>query len=102
MIIRHHRAPCLAAAALVACSTSTLARTIEVGPGRTFAVPSEAAAAAGDADTITIAPGTYYDCAVWRACALTIAATAPGVVVTDRACAGKAAFIVLGDGVLIR
>ncbi|HYZ24737.1 MAG TPA: right-handed parallel beta-helix repeat-containing protein, partial [Rhodopila sp.] len=79
-----------------------LARTIEVGPGRTFAVPSEAAAAARDGDTITIAPGTYYDCAVWRARALTIAASAPGVVITDKACAGKAAFIVLGDGVLIR
>lgn len=89
------------AVGLIAGGGSAMARTLEVGPGLEFSAPSGAAAVAGDGDVVSIAPGTYFDCAVWRANGLTIAATAPGVVITDRACAGKAAFIVQGDDVVI-
>ncbi len=41
------------------------------GPGAAFRLPSAAAAAARPGDTIRILPGTYYDCAVWRADDLT-------------------------------
>jgi hypothetical protein len=92
----------LGVALLVGWAGRTEARTLEVGPGKTYAAPSAAAAVAKDGDIVNIAPGTYYDCAMWRASGLTIAGTGPGVRITDRACAGKAAFVVSGDNVVIR
>src|SRR4029079_2926598 len=47
-------------------------RILDVGPGRAFHTPSAAAAAARQGDVIRIAPGTYEDCAVWRANGLVI------------------------------
>ncbi len=79
-----------------------MTRVLDVGTGRTFAVPSAAAAVARNGDTITIAPGTYYDCAFWRASHITIAGTGPDAVITDVACAGKAAFVISGDAVVVR
>jgi hypothetical protein len=35
------------------------ARTLEVGPGKAFALPSQAAEAARDGDVVQIAPGNY-------------------------------------------
>jgi hypothetical protein len=78
------------------------ARVLDVGAGQTYDVPSAAAAVAQDGDTVTISPGTYYDCALWRASRLTIAGTGPDVVITDRACAGKAAFVISGNAVVVR
>ena len=75
---------------------------LQVGAGQIYASPSAAAAVARDGDTIAIFPGTYYDCAAWRANRLVIAATAPEAVVSDLACAGKAAFVISGNGVVVR
>jgi hypothetical protein len=75
---------------------------LEVGAGQTYEVPSLAAAVAQDGDTVAISPGTYFDCALWHASRLTIAATGPNVVISDRACAGKAAFVIGGDHVVVR
>jgi hypothetical protein len=77
------------------------AATLEVGAGKAFKTPSEAAAVAKPGDTIRIEPGTYYDCAVWTAANLTIQGTAPGVVLTDKVCQGKAIFVVHADNVRI-
>jgi len=95
------------AALAVACcllATPAAARVLEVGPGRTYAAPSAAAAAARDGDTVAIAAGEYFDCAVWAASNLIIAGAEGGgaVVLTDRACEGKAAFVVRGNGVTLR
>jgi hypothetical protein len=79
-----------------------LARVLDVGPGQSYAAPSAAAADARDGDTISISPGTYYDCVLWRPSHLTIAASGPDVIITDRACAGKAAFVISGDDVTVR
>ena len=84
-----------------ACVGQAAAEVLDVGPGRTYAAPSDAAAVVRDGDSVSIAPGTYYDCALWRASGLTIAGTGPGVMITDRACAGKAAFVIQGDRVTI-
>ena len=78
------------------------ARVLDVGPGLAFATPSAAARAAQDGDTILIAPGDYYDCAVWTRNGLTIAGTAPGVTITDTACQGKALFVIIGHDTTIR
>lgn len=84
------------------CAAPATARVLEVGPGLAFASPSAAAAAARNGDSITIAPGTYFDCALWRASDLTISGSGPGVILTDRACAGKASFVIGGDRVTVR
>jgi len=80
------------------------AATLEVGPGRAFDRPSAAAAKAQAGDTVTIAPGEYFDCAVWRADNLTVAGESggAGVTITDDACYGKAGFIIDGNGITIR
>jgi len=92
----------VAADLLGACAGRLEARELAVGPGKPYAVPSEAAAVARDGDTVTIAPGTYYDCALWHASGLTIVGTGPDVGITDSACAGKAAFVIEGDNVVVR
>ena len=85
---------------------SASARTLEVGPRRELKNPSDAARIAQDGDRIAIDPGEYLDCALWRANDLTIEASDPanavGVVLTDRACAGKASFVVIGNDVTLR
>lgn len=58
--------------AAAACPTPT-GRVLEVGPGKTYAVPSKAAAAAQNGDTIHIAAGDYHgDVATWYASDLVI------------------------------
>jgi len=98
---------CPALAALALSSAPAAARVLEVGAGRAYAMPSDAAAVARDGDTVAIAAGSYFDCASWHASRLTIAGPAHGddgplAVITDRACAGKAAFVIAGDGVTVR
>jgi hypothetical protein len=93
------------AAALAAAwlSTPALAATLEVGPGKTYAAPSAAAAAAHDGDHVVIAAGSYFDCAVWKANDLTIEGAGPeATVITDKTCNGKALFITQGSNITIR
>ena len=79
------------------------AATLEVGPGKTYPMPSAAAATARDGDQIIIAPGSYFDCAVWKANDLTIrGASADATVITDKTCQGKALFITQGNNITIR
>lgn len=89
-------------ALVVAWRQPTVARMLDVGAEQLFKVPSAAASVAQDGDTVSIAPGLYYDCAFWRANRLTIAGTGPDVVITDVACAGKAAFVISGNDVVVR
>ena len=80
-----------------------VARTLEVGPGRSYTTPSEAAAAARDGDRVVIAPGQYFDCAIWRQNDLIIeGAPGGGTTITDKPCQGKALFVVQGDRVTVR
>ncbi|MDR7510946.1 MAG: hypothetical protein QN147_02840 [Armatimonadota bacterium] len=73
------------------------AETLRVGPGERFAVPSQAARAAKPGDRVVIAPGTYRDCAVWRAPDLTIEAAGGGeVVIAGPICAQKGLFVIAG------
>jgi hypothetical protein len=95
----------IALAALLFCvATPGAARTLEVGPDKPLKQPSEAAANAQDGDTIMIAPGEYFDCAVWRADNLTIQGTGnpADTVITDKACMGKGLFITVGRNITVR
>ncbi len=82
-------------------ATNAEARTLAVGPARALHLPSQAAAIAASGDRIEIDPGTYEDCAVWRADHLTVAGTGPGVVIENRICQGKAIFVIDGADVTL-
>ncbi len=89
-------------AATAAFGQPAMARTLLVGTLRDLATPSAAARVAVDGDTILIDPGSYDDCAVWRASHLTIAAAGPGVILGDRVCQQKAIFVTPGNDLTIR
>jgi len=78
------------------------AKTLLVGPDQELKAPSAAAAVASDGDTIEIAPGEYFDCAVWKANHLTIVGKGTGVIITDVTCEGKALFVTRGSDITIR
>lgn len=98
----HRYAAALAAVLLV--NHAAEARTLEVGQGRAYAMPSAAGAAARDGDTVSIAPGEYFDCTVWTAPNLTIRGEGPAdkVVITDKSCQGKALFVITGANATVR
>jgi hypothetical protein len=96
------RSLALALGAILSCSVAASAARLDVGPHQQLKSPSAAAAVARPGDTVLIAPGQYFDCAVWTADRLTIAGTGPGVVMTDKTCEGKALFVVRGNDVTVR
>lgn len=102
--------PCLALAAALALwmplATAALAQTTappgtgvvhQVGPTRALKLPSDAARIARNGDTVEIDPGTYEDCAVWRANGLTLRGKGGIAHVTTRTCQGKAIWVIDGD-----
>lgn len=79
------------------------ARVLEVGPGRPFRLPSAAAAAAQPGDVVKIDPGTYEDCAVWRADGVIIEGEdLERVIIGNRTCNGKGVFVISGNNVTVR
>jgi Right handed beta helix region len=99
---RMHR---LGLAAILACllPAAAMAATLDVGAGKKYPAPSAAAAVAHDGDHIVIAPGTYFDCAFWRANNLVIEGAGPGkTVITDKTCGGKALFVIDGSNITVR
>jgi len=91
----------LLASALLATAPAA-ARELTAGPGREFDLPSKAIAAATDGDTVLIEPGTYFDCATLTANGVTVAGRAPGVVLSDKTCGGKAILVIQGDDAVVR
>jgi hypothetical protein len=91
----------IAAAAIL---SPAAAKTLSVGPDQEFKLPSDAARAAADGDTVSIAPqpGGYFDCATWRQSRLTIEGQGEGATITDKTCDGKGLFILDGRDVTIR
>lgn len=78
--------------------------TLEVGPGKAFARPSEAAATAQDGDTVEIAAITYAgDVAVWRANRLTLRGVGgrPVLDARDQTAEGKATWVIKGDDTVV-
>jgi hypothetical protein len=99
--------PVLAASlAIATLTTATLAgaATLEVRPGGKYAQPSAAIDAAAAGDTVAIAPGTYFDCATVRTPHLTIEGVGDpnAVVMTDKACGGKALLVIDAPDVTVR
>ena len=95
---------CAAAALGLLLVTAAQARTLEVGETREFKLPSAAAAAAQDGDHVLIQPGEYFDCAFWKANRLVVEGVGDPekIVITDKACGGKALFVTVGNDITIR
>jgi hypothetical protein len=106
--MQHRRSyPSFWIALLLGCALfagPTTARTLEVGPDKPYKMPSDAIAAAADADRIVIAPGEYFDCAVVHQNNLVIEGSDPAgtAVMTDKACQGKAILVTTGAGIVVR
>ncbi len=88
--------------AMLVMAPAASAAMLQVGPGKQYAAPSQAIAVAHDGDTVAIAPGTYYDCAIVRQSGVTIEGTGPGAVLTDPPCAGKALLVIDGTNVTVK
>ena len=88
--------------ALTVLASPCWARTLSVGPGQQYPSFYDAIQATSDGDTVLIQPGSYFECAVIGRSHLTIAGAAPGVVITDKACQGKALLVIDGEDVTIR
>ncbi len=86
----------------VAASGTASAKVLEAGPNKPFKQPSEAIAAAGPGDTVRIAPGQYFDCAIVPQSNLTIEGTGDNTILTDKTCGGKALLVIDGNNVTIR
>ena len=87
----------------MAAASPAMARTLEVGPGKPYAQPSAAIAAAHDGDRILIADGEYFDCAIVRQNGLTIEGTSQQhTVMTDKACQGKGLLVTEGSDITVR
>lgn len=93
-----------AAAFLAMLGGAAQARNLEVGPGKEFKQPSDAAGAARAGDHIVIQPGEYFDCATLRAANLVVEGVGDPakVVITDKACSGKGLLITTGNNITIR
>lgn len=87
---------------MILALTPAQARDLWVGPTRALKLPSHAAMVAQDGDRVLIDPGTYADCAIWRASRLTIAATGPDVIIAGPPCEDRGLFITLGRDITIR
>ena len=89
-------------AALLLAGCPAHGAELTVGPGKTYAQPSQAARAANAGDVIRIFPGTYNDCARWDANGLVIEGVGPDVVVAAKVCDDKGMFITRGNDITIR
>jgi hypothetical protein len=88
----------------LALAAPASAATLEVGPGKPYALPSAAIRAAHDGDTILIAAGNYADCAVVTAGNLTIegAGRDNATVIGSRICQDKGILVTHGANITIR
>ena len=82
-------------------SAPAAARTLTVGDGREYKLPSDALAAAHDGDTVLIGPGEYFDCAIVRPNDLTIVGEGIAAL-TDKICEGKAILVLRGNNITVR
>lgn len=80
---------------------SASAAILTVGPGRMYAGPAGAAAAAMAGDTIQIYPGTYSG-AVWMKPNLIIEGMGAGATITGAVKLGKALFVIHGANVTVK
>jgi hypothetical protein len=78
------------------------AATLIVGPDAAYKTIESVALAANSGDTVLITPGTYSNCAVWRADHLTIAGLNGTAQFSGTVCENKGIFVIDGNDITIR
>ncbi|MDT7950487.1 MAG: right-handed parallel beta-helix repeat-containing protein [Acetobacteraceae bacterium] len=94
----------LAVVAVLCAGAGAHARTLEAGQGKQYESPSAAISAAQEGDRVAIYPGQYFDCAVIQKNNITVEGVGnpEQIVMTDKACEGKALLVIRGENVTIR
>ena len=90
--------------ALLLPAAADAATTYAVGPQNEYKMLSEIVPKLKSGDTVTIAAGEYFDCAVIRTDNVTIEGLGPNgtSVLTDKTCQGKGILVISGTHVTIR
>ncbi len=85
-------------------AAANAATTYAVGPNSEYKMLSDVAPKLKSGDTVTIAAGEYFDCAVISTDHVTIEGLGPNAsaVMTDKVCQGKAILVITGAHVTIR
>jgi hypothetical protein len=88
----------------LALTTPATARTLHVGPGQPYKLPSAAIRDARDGDTVQIAAGKYADCAVVSVNNLVIEGLGANAsaVLADKSCDNKGLLVTDGTNITIR
>ena len=88
----------------VSCAAAQSGTTYAVGPNHDYKMLSQVVPKLKSGDTVTIAPGEYFDCAVIQTDNITIEGLGPNgtSVLTDKVCQGKALLVISGAHVTIR
>jgi len=100
--LSRYSAYALIGSAILGAASSASAAILMVGQDRAFHAPSEAARVVQSGDTVRIAPGTYFDCAVWTTNDVTVEGSGPGVVLADKSCQGKGIFVIYANDVRVK
>ena len=96
-----HFIPLVISLLIAASLPEARARVLEVGPGRMYTLPSQAATAVRDGDTVAIDAGSYVDCATWTRNDLLIRGIGGYAHVRDKSCGGKAIWVIRGNNTTI-
>ncbi len=86
---------------LIMAALPLSARVLEVGSSRVLTLPSQAAAAARDGDTVLIDAGDYPDACRWTANGLLIRGVGGLAHVRDRTTGGKAIWVIGGNNTTV-
>ncbi|MGI4955482.1 MAG: hypothetical protein ACRYGM_27050 [Janthinobacterium lividum] len=92
----------LVVGALSGFAPEALAAVIEAGPGTPNPTLAVGVRRARDGDTIRLAAGTYYECAVLTQRDLVLEGVGPETRLTDATCEGKAVLVGRGDRLTVR
>ncbi len=81
--------------------TTTSAKTFQVGPTRTYTLPSQVSSLVRDADTVAIDAGSYTDCTAWTRNNLVIEGVGGYAHLQNKSCGGKAIWIIQGNNTTV-
>ena len=86
------------------CIGSAQAAVLEIGPGKQYETLYPAVQAAHSGDTLRLTAGDHYDCSIVNKSDLVIEGSGKPeeTALTDKACVGKAALVIMADNVTVR
>ena len=77
------------------------AKTVQVGPGRSYTLPSQVSPLVNDGDTVAIDAGSYTDCTTWTKNNLVLTGAGGYAHLQNKSCGGKAIWIIQGNNTTV-